>query len=329
MELPYAKPSPPASPRVRYLAQLFVLFLIFVGLYCSFPWIYKETFVWQMTTFADIVRPVNREGCKLPVVSATLRRSRPPLRIGVLMMYGKMASEKASVEDTWSEELMIPVLKNREEYCRLHNYTMINAKDLIDTSRPISWSKLIAMEHHFATQQFDYLFYIDMDMVIMDMSVPLERFIEADDYQHDIIITRDWNGINFGVWIAKNTPWTRWFLRTAWNQTQLIPKYSAEGIPHPFDYEQRSVHYLLNTETWKKTGLSSYPGNSTEIRRHFHVLPQCAFNSYTLHPLDFRGNRDRAQYKEGDFIVHFAGKRGYKKIRLIEHYLGHVHNGLQ
>lgn len=238
------------------------------------------------------------------------------------MVYGMKQNQPG--ENTWSDDLMLPILQNRKEYCNYHNYTMINAKDLVDITRPISWSKLIAMDHYLATNKFDYLFYIDMDIVIMNFSIPLEHFIEADNYEHDIILTHDWNGINFGVWLARNTAWSRWFLQSAWNQTQLIPPYATNGIKHPFDYEQRAVHYLLDTQTWQRTGLPSYPGDSADIRKHFQTYPQCAFNSYTLHPMDLRGNRDTAQYKQGDFLVHFAGKRGWKKLKLMQHYLKRV-----
>lgn len=312
--------------RARYWAPCFVLFLIVMGVYYNFPWINRETFIWQYTTLAEVFRLVHRDSCVIPVSSIPLNETRK-LRIGMVMMYGKKPSKKkvaVAVEDTWSEELMIPILKNRQEYCDYHNYTMINAKDVVDPSRPVSWSKLLAMDKHFQTNQYDYLFYIDMDIVIMNFSIPLERFIEGDGYQHDIIITKDWNGINFGVWMAKSSNWTLWFLRTAWNQTQLIPARSAEGIPHPFSYEQRAVHYLLDTPAWRNSKLQRYSGNSSAIRRHFSVLPQCAFNSYTVHPLDLRGNRDLAQYKEGDFIVHFAGKKGYKKLKLMDYYLQRV-----
>jgi hypothetical protein len=40
-----------------------------------------------------------------------------------------------------------------------------------------------------------------------------------------------------------------------------------------------------------------------------------------LHPWDYRGDREQAQYVPGDFLVHFAGKKGMKKVYLMEHYL--------
>jgi len=53
-------------------------------------------------------------------------------------------------------------------------------------------------------------------------------------------------------------------------------------------------------------------------------FPQCAFNAYSLHPWDYRGDREQAQYVPGDFLVHFAGKKGMKKVHLMQHYLAVV-----
>eukprot|EP00981_Chlorochromonas_danica_P008087 scaffold1962_cov180-Ochromonas_danica.AAC.22 len=180
-----------------------------------------------------------------------------PLRIGMVMIYGQFGK---TIEKSFSEEVMKPILQNRQEYCTRHNYTLLNAKDLVDTNRPISWSKLLAMNYHLSTGLYDYLFYIDMDIVIMNYDIPLEKFIEMDDYQHDIILTEDRSGPNFGVWLAKNTPWTSWFLQTVWNQSQLIPPTTPDGMKkYPFSFEQRGVHYLLDTPIWKKRELPTYP----------------------------------------------------------------------
>jgi hypothetical protein len=247
--------------------------------------------------------------------------------------------------------------------------------------------------HTNATGPYDYLLYIDMDVVIMQLHHPLEGLLAAalrNDPQADFLLTGDWNGPNTGTWLAKahrpaphstphstlypgqhsgqqsgqhsgqhsnqpadhlarthhhrrnnniinhnnsensssttNLGFTNWFLRTAWAQTQLLQKTDKSGKPHPFEYEQRAFHYLLGTPVWKKRGLPSYEGGKSEreIRSHFQIFPQCAFNSYSLHPLDFRGDRDVSQYTEGDFLIHFAGKKGLKKVYLMEHYLNIV-----
>jgi hypothetical protein len=172
---------------------------------------------------------------------------------------------------------------------------------------------------------FDYVFYVDMDAIIMNLEQSLDHFIEAAGPNKDFIMTSDWNGINSGVWLARNSDFTRWFLSTAWNQSHLVPSVSAEGITHPFEYEQRAFHYLLDTPEWQQTGLSRYqpPAGVTiaSIRSHFAVLPQCAFNSYSVYFFDFRADREASQYVKGDFLIHLAGKRGVKKKQILDYYL--------
>src|SRR5690606_2547652 len=109
------------------------------------------------------------------------------------------------------------------------------------------------------------------------------------DRSKDFIMTEDWNGPNTGAWIAKRSNFTHWFLQKAWNSTQFIPRASKEGIPFPFEYEQRAVHYLLQTDIWRQRGLESYP-DAVNVRKHFQFLPQCAMNSYILYPYYWNGD---------------------------------------
>lgn len=106
-----------------------------------------------------------------------------------------------------------------------------------------------------------------------------------------------------------------------YKQKHLVQKRSSKGIAHPFEYEQRALHYLLQTKAWRKRKLPVYPGDSKSISSHIHLLPQCSFNSYALHPFDLRGQRNEIHYVDGDFLIHFAGVKGQKKINLMNHYL--------
>lgn len=124
-----------------------------------------------------------------------------------------------------------------------------------------------------------------------------------------------------GAFFARNSPWTVWFLDELWRQDQLVGKYSSKGIPHPFEYEQRAFHFLLQTEVWKRRGLPEYDGDVKRINKHFFFFPQCAFNSYSLHPFDLRGQREQRHYIQGDFLIHFAGEKGQRKVNLMKHYL--------
>ena len=114
----------------------------------------------------------------------------------------------------------------------------------------------------------------------------------------------------------------------------MVQKQSPAGTNYPFEYEQRVFHYLLESQVWLDRELPRYPGGNgatpveeshravNGMRQHISVLPQCAFNSYCMHPLDKRGlEGDLSRYLPGDFLIHFAGKKGSIKAGLVRHYL--------
>jgi hypothetical protein len=203
-------------------------------------------------------------------------------RIAVVALYG----------GDWPPALMSRVMKNKETYCQKHGYHFVNGNKYVDNSRPPAWSKLIAVKE--VLRNYDYLMYIDMDAIIMDMSRPIEYFIAAGS-DKDVIMTEDWGGPNTGVFICRNSSWTSSFFTEAWNQKQLVQPTTPDGKRYPFEYEQRAIHYLLDTEKWRSRDLPKYPGDIENNRNHVAYLPQCAFNAYSLHPFDSRGRWDETQ----------------------------------
>lgn len=289
---------------VPYMALLTLALMATMLYVCSYY--DADLYIW----LSDM-RPAGRTSCqRLEVPLDILDRN---MSIGVVVVYNIDGG-------AWNSKLMTKVLQNKQAYCNRHGYTLINGNELVDKGRPVAWSKLLVIEKHMEMNQFDYLFYIDMDAIIMNQEFNLQRLIAAAP-EADIIMSADWNGLNTGVWLARNSKWTLWFLKTAWDQSHLLSKKSKTGISHPFEYEQRAFHHLTHSEVWEKRKLPKYEGDIADIRSHFHVLPQCSMNSYSMHPLDYRGKRTETQYIPGDFIVHFAGKKGTLKSELMDHYL--------
>ena len=308
------------------------------------------------------------------------------LKIGILVLYGP------STTGEWGEDVMSMVMKNRHDYAKRHGYEIINGNSEIDPTRPVAWSKLLAIKKFLP--HYDYIFYIDTDAVFMNPSIRLEDLIAAGDSGYaekpkDFIMTKDWNGPNTGCFFTRRSEWSADFLQLAWDQEHLVPPVSPSPGhgKHPFEYEQRAFHYLLRTRVWKsrpalpvytpspprhihndKTGdihsvrtegtpapsLSDRVGSSADIWQHFSFsLPQCALNSYSIHPLDLSHFRyiSKAQvgiilstcdicifeaiqsnyivsglvysfqFVDGDFIIHFAGKKGAIKMEMLKHHL--------
>ncbi|CAM9210175.1 unnamed protein product [Ectocarpus fasciculatus] len=268
--------------------------------------LHEWTHVWQYTVGSSLS---TRTTCALNISAGEPLQLASTPKIAIVSMYG----------GDWPPEVMRRVVHNKEFYAKYHGYTMIDGNKYVDDTRGVSWFKLLAVEE--ALHSFDYVMYIDADAVIMDPKRPLDTFLIAGRGK-DMIMTEDWSGLNGGVWIAKKSPWTHSFMKELWNQTHLIPRYSPDGkTRHIFEWEQRAFHYLIQSEMWVRRGMPKYDGDYMAVRDHIAYLPQCSFNSYPMHPMDERGGRDLHQYIDGDFIIHFAGKKGAIKFNLMEHYL--------
>ena len=179
---------------------------------------------------------------------------------------------------------------NKRRYADLHGYDLIVSRTVADPSRPAAWSKILEVRKHLP--RYDWLMFIDVDTLIMNPAVRLEDV--ADD-SVDQVLAADHNGVNSGVWMVRNTPWSFTFLDELWAQDDLV-----KG-PYLFHYEQRAFHRLFHTDPWSKQpstkNAAPYAG-AAEVRAHSKIVNQCVFNS--LLPW----------YVSGDFVVHFAGLKG-------------------
>ncbi len=244
-------------------------------LYFMFVYIDHRSYLWQSIELPQYLRTVHRVRCDFDSNNSSTLKSPPP-RIALIMLYDDK-------DGSWAKSLMDAVLSNRRQYAEKHGYAVIVANEVLDPSRPPAWSKLLAVEKYLP--QYDYLFYVDMDVVIMDMSTPLTAFLpssqtsdnsnsnretrawtrtsESRDRDRggnvDIVMTGDWNGPNTGVWLVRHSAWSLWFLRTAWSEGQaFVLKWAPDGTPFPFEYEQRAFHYLLGSTVWAKRRLPVY-----------------------------------------------------------------------
>ena len=67
---------------------------------------------------------------------------------------------------------------------------------------------------------FEYIFYIDLDAIIMNMDMKLQDFIEHAP-GGEIILTEDAHGINTGLMFMHKSEWTKSFLNLAFSQKHL------------------------------------------------------------------------------------------------------------
>eukprot|EP00752_Nemacystus_decipiens_P009496 g8490.t1 len=243
------------------------------------------------------------------------------LRFGIILMCD---------EGMWPQEYSERSIANKQGYAALHGYDVIIATaDDIDRSRPAAWSKLLVLQKHLGS--YDYVIFVDIDAFIMNPAFKLEWIVDVAEMQKetgrpdawgagresDLIVTQDWNGPNSGVILIRNTDFSRWLLQEWWDQKQFV-----HG-DFPFQYEQRAMHFLLQTEVWKERGLPFY-ADFEMVRARTAVIDQCVMNSYLVHPWQVLMGRTTlgtpASYEPGDFMLHFAGKKGRVRLSLVDYY---------
>ncbi|KAF9438653.1 hypothetical protein BGZ76_006214 [Entomortierella beljakovae] len=169
---------------------------------------------------------------------------------------------------------------NRREYVAHHQgrYTLRDNfttyfHDVIEQGALPAWGKVKILLDALERDEADWIFWIDTDALIVNMDVQLERFI---DERYSLIITRDFNYLNAGVFMLRVNDWSRKFMK---------------GVMSKMDATTNEQEWMINL----------LEESEYKSQKHVKYLPQCSFNSYwhvkTLYEM----------YRPGDFVVHWAG----------------------
>ena len=178
---------------------------------------------------------------------------------------------------------------NKVNYCIKHGYSFIDDESIWDKSKPIPWSKILLLLKHL--EKFDYLVWIDADILIMNMDIKIETLI-ARYSDYDQISGSDWKMQNTGVWIIKNTDFSKRFLTEVWTNV-----YDEKSDPQEryMNWEQGSVINLMDR-------------NVLNCKAKIKVTYPEEMNSYWFN------------YFPGHFVLHFAGVRDELDSLIREYY---------
>ena len=213
-------------------------------------------------------------------------------------------------------------VENKKRYARLNNYDLVSKRGLYKTKpkRHPSWHSISLILEILETSSVDWVFWSDVDALIMDYTVKLESFMKPNC---DIIIPSQGQGEYCGIktnnclccghYFIKNTQWSKDFLRHLWKW----PKDEYDSYRNYGYWEQCGMNYMFNE-------------NEMNFDKHVYIeTKNRAFNSFYYQAADkeamefsqwgeawFRTRKSEKEleknlgsvYIEGDFIVHFAGK---------------------
>lgn len=174
-------------------------------------------------------------------------------------------------------------LLTKIHYCAKYNMDLIMDNSLYDESRPAAWTKIRVMQTYLP--KYDYLWWIDADTYIMNPDIPPAHFIINNRLYHDrhMLLSHDWKMINTGVWIVRNTRFSKEFLAAIYEQDHHI-----------------------NDGNWEQTAfIELYEDNTDKAKERIHVIYHIDFNSYWFN------------YEWGHFLIHFCGCRKLPALRTV------------
>lgn len=196
------------------------------------------------------------------------------------------------VELTWPNKL---------EYAMKHGYRLHDQSSLINTSRPPAWSKIAAVLDLLSDEhQCDWVMWLDADTVIMNSDIKITSFLPANNSFDMLVASDKGGGYNSGVFLFRNTEWSKQLLRQWWNKTSYVrpPGLSLSG-------DNNAMKDLLR--------------KLTDFNDHVLAPVRCTFNSFAefltlaqswaiMDKLkDQTWYMDNEHYHKGDFIAHTPG----------------------
>ena len=169
-------------------------------------------------------------------------------------------------------------LASQELHARTHGYDRITDESVFVPERDATWSKIPLLQKYLP--MYDYIMWIDGDVLVTNQDRKIEEFINLLPADKFLLIGRDFQGLNAGVFVIRNCPLALDFLADAWNRPEL-----ARVLFH----EQTAMTDLLATP--------KYSGQAQVIPHQFINI----MNAY-----DYRMD-PKVHWLPGDFCIHFAG----------------------
>jgi len=165
------------------------------------------------------------------------------------------------------------------QYADIHGYSFILNTKRYDNERNLFYMKIHsvieAITHGLKTKDYDWVFWVDSDVVLANPNVKLEVFIPKDNNIHFIAAT-DMQGLNAGVFLVRVCSWSLNFMMRA-----------------------ITYQYYFNEDVLEFSDQSAMNNVLVKFKeeKHYVIVPQQWFNTY------------KRNYRVGDFIIHFAGSK--------------------
>ena len=179
------------------------------------------------------------------------------------------------------------------KYCEEKGYTYIvekNTEKIISEieGRAFTWYKPKFILEVLEQLNPEYVLFLDIDAIVSDTNQQIEDFI---DETYNIIFAQD-NGpsaMNAGVFLLKNTEWSKNFLKRWWESGDIFTPENSRNLPileENFGKKGYFKHALWHDQTC----LTILYEHDQDVKNNIKVISSRSFN--------------HMKYNEGNFIFH-------------------------
>jgi hypothetical protein len=180
-------------------------------------------------------------------------------------------------------------LPRLHKYCTKHDFRYVCTKFGEVKDRPHSWYKI----QMFIDEVDDFLLWIDADAIILNTEFNPYSLVEEG---FDFYVSKDFNGINFGVVMVRCNDYVKTILEEVWNRTEFLT--------HPH-WEQAAFIQLVSE-------------NFLNINSKIKYIPQKIFNAYEYS--HYGVSNPEGQVCDETFIFHTPSLALELREQLIRYY---------
>ncbi|KAJ0424254.1 hypothetical protein BJY00DRAFT_299373 [Aspergillus carlsbadensis] len=216
-------------------------------------------------------------------VTASIKISKPRPTVGkVMMIYGNNTVYERAVE-------------THRAHCLKQGYPLfLLQRQVVDGV----WNKLAYLIYLLVQElekppeeRLEWLFWADSDTILTNPNMRLETFLPPPHLTGvHLVLTKDWNGMNAGVFPIRVHPWSISFLSAAVGYPIMNPDATLIWA------EQSAMVKVLEERE--------------ELAQSVVYVPLRWFNAYMASPDGEKLNPDASedlQFHPGDLLVHFPG----------------------
>jgi hypothetical protein len=200
---------------------------------------------------------------------------------------------------------------NIKKYCELHGYHLhINYQEKFSNGKLAQWQKILAARELLETGNYDWVFFLDTDCLIMNPNIKLELFI--DDNYSFILPEHNIDPIDTPIdieGIKNNIITSQFFVRNDECGKDILDEiWSAQDNNQidKFDHEGRQIRILINKGKYNSRIKII---EEKKLNRFWYVNNPFMYFAY-------KGINDNV-WEEGDFIVHVTTYPIEERIKIL------------